>query len=94
VPLLRRAPDPTLQWVRLAALDALYEGREEPRFVDPDHLAAYLAKPPVKPLYDRIAESNFEEARRVGFARLESIFDEIADEARRAYREVLAASRS
>lgn len=89
VPLLRRAPDPTLQWVRLSTLHEIYEGREADRYVDVERLAQFLATRPPAPLYDRIAERNYETASMIGFERLERIFADIADEARSRYRAVL-----
>ena len=47
VPLFRRAPDPTIQWVRLDAIAEIYEGRDDDTlFVDPLRRARLPARRP------------------------------------------------
>jgi hypothetical protein len=92
VPLFRRSPDPTIQWVRLDGLEKIYEGRDsEVRFVDPANILAFLrdAPPPRPPLYDRIAETNRKMARRMGLPRVEAMLAEYATDAQRAYQRVI-----
>jgi hypothetical protein len=94
VPLFRRAPDPTIQWVRLDGLEKIYAGRDhDTRFVAIEDAAAFLsqqqaAKPP---LYHRIAETNAEAAHALGIAEVEARFAALADDARAAYARILAA---
>ena len=96
IPLLRRAPDPTLQWVRLDALARIYEGRAgDAEYVDPSRIAEFLAKMEAhagatrRPLYDRIADANEETVRGLGFERLEAILDDIHARAWARYRALL-----
>ncbi|MDH5490442.1 MAG: hypothetical protein OEY14_00565 [Myxococcales bacterium] len=97
VPLLRRAPDPTIQWVRLDALASIYEGRRaDAEYVEPERIQQYLqskkAEAPRarKPLYDRIAEANHETTSRLGFEAIEASLEAIHQRARARYREILA----
>ncbi len=91
IPLFRRSPDPTIQWVRMDAVHDLYAGRESgTKFLPLADLDAYLdGPPPPKPLYDRIAETNLKMARRLGTDHLVRTLAEIRDDAQRAYAEVL-----
>jgi hypothetical protein len=95
VPLFRRAPDPTIQWVRLDAIHAIYEGRDDDtRFVDLADAEAYVkSAPPRASLYDRIADANAAEAARLGVARLEAMLAEISEDARRGYERILRDAR-
>lgn len=86
VPLLRRAPDPTIQWVRLDALDALYAGRSSDTvFVDPADVARFLRAKHRPPLLERIAETNLKMAERLGVPEVERALREIARRARARY---------
>jgi hypothetical protein len=92
VPLFRRAPDPTIQWVRLDGIAAVYEGRgTEARFVDPDQVLAFVRDepPPRQALYDRVAETNAKVAHELGLARVEAMLADIAADARRSYARLL-----
>ena len=94
VSLFRRAPDPTLQWVRLDGITAIYEGRDtEERFVDPDDILAFVrdAPPPRPALYDRVAETNAKMARHLGLAKVEAMLADIELDARRRYQRVVLA---
>jgi hypothetical protein len=95
VPLFRRAPDPTIQWVRLDAIHAIYEGRDDDtRFVDLADAEAYVkSATPRASLYDRIADANAAEAARLGTARLEAMLAEISEDARRSYERILRDAR-
>jgi len=92
IPLFRRAPDPTIQWVRKAPLDSLYAGRGRgSSYIAPEDIEALLQapKPPPRPLYDRIAITNQRMARRLGLPFVERILAEYRDEARRNYADIL-----
>lgn len=91
VPLFRRAPDPTIQWVRLDAIAQIYEGRDDDtRFVDLADAPAYVRDaPPRVSLYDRIAATNAEEAHRLGLAAVEAMLAGIAEDGRRSYARLL-----
>ena len=86
VPLFRRAPDPTIQWVRLDGLKALYAGRSRDTvFVDIDNIEAFMQQKHRPPLLDRIAETNMKMAQRLGIDHIERALAEIARSARRRY---------
>lgn len=96
IPLFRRSPDPTIQWVKLDALAEIYEGRSTERvFIDPADILAFVrdAKPPPEPLYDRVARVNYEQAHRVGVARIAELAREQAEDARSRYERILAEAR-
>lgn len=89
IPLFRRAPDPTIQWVRLDRLEKLYEGRAKgSTFVDPANLLSMLDRPAVKSLYDRVAEANLATVLGYGIERMESELSELYQDAQRAYRDI------
>ncbi|MCC6647999.1 MAG: Rieske 2Fe-2S domain-containing protein [Polyangiaceae bacterium] len=90
IPLFRRAPDPTIQWVRLDAIEAIYAGRSSKDiYVPPSEIWEYLSRPKQQPLFDKIAESNLKMARRLGVASVEQTLRSIAAEARAAYQRAL-----
>ncbi len=91
IPLFRRAPDPTIQWVRKAPLDDLYAGRGRGTgYVAPENINALLAAPlPPTPLYDRIALTNQAMARRLGVGHIERTLAEHRDDGRRSYTDIL-----
>jgi len=90
IPLFRRSPDPTQQWVRLDGLQAIYEGRNDNSvYVDPDDLASYLNEPPPKLLYDRIADSNFSMAKRLTTRHVEEVLADCVRDGRQSYARVL-----
>ncbi len=94
IPLFRRSPDPTIQWVRLDALSALYEGRNaEDRYVDPAEMMAYVVRTAhARPsLYDRVADTNAKMARHIGLARVEQLLAAYATDARQSYERLLLA---
>ena len=92
VPLFRRAPDPTIQWVRLDGLAAIYEGRDgEDAYLPPEEIFEFLAAHPKgKPrLYDRICDTNAMMAHRLGVDQVVRMLREISDDARERYARVL-----
>lgn len=90
IPLLRRTPDPTIQWVRLDALEALYEGRTgDTEYVDLANLAAYLTQPKRSPLFERIAETNLKMAQRLGIPEVERTLRELWRSAQERYARIL-----
>jgi len=93
IPLFRRSPDPTIQWVRLDALADIYEGRgTEHVYIDPADILTYVrdAPPPPRSLYERVAVTNFEVAHKIGVPRVEALAADQAEDARRSYARVLA----
>jgi hypothetical protein len=91
ISLFRRAPDPTLQWVRLSALDSIYRGRKGgTNFVDLSHVAKLLGAPAKRDLYEEIARSNQATAERVGIQVLEHRLTELHQQTQAAYRRILA----
>ncbi len=90
IPLFRRTPDPTIQWVRLDAIERLYAGRTgDTEYVDPDHVAAFLARPRRNPLFERIAQTNMKMAQRLGIPEVERTLRELARTAQERYARVL-----
>lgn len=90
VPLLRRSPDPTIQWVRLDGLEALYEGRSgETIFLDGCDVMPFMQKKHRPPLFNRIAETNLRMAERLGIDRVEQTLAEISRSARKRYTNIL-----
>lgn len=90
IPLLRRSPDPTIQWVRLDGLESIYEGRsKKTAYVAPGDIMAYLKEPQPPSLYDRIANSNLSMAKRLRFEHVEELLAEYADDGKRSYAKVL-----
>ncbi len=91
IPLFRRSPDPTIQWIRLDQLERLYEGRAKgSTFVDPSEVLNVLEAPPSKSLYDRVAEANQATAQRIGVETLEAEFSELHARTRAKYEELRA----
>jgi hypothetical protein len=90
IPLFRRSPDPTIQWVRLDGLKALYEGRtSDTTIVDPSEIDGLELGKERTPLFDQIAESNQEMARRLGIDEVEQALAEISRSAQDRYAEIL-----
>ncbi len=91
IPLFRRTPDPTIQWVRLDGLASIYEGRGgDTVFVDANAIGDYMehVSPQVN-LYERIAETNAAMAKRLSFEVIEALLGSIARDARQSYARVL-----
>lgn len=77
VPLFRRAPDPTLQWIALDALDRVRAGRPRGEVLlprDPDEARELLARLQKPSLADAIANANYERASAMGLAAVEALF--------------------
>ena len=86
IPLFRRAPDPTIQLVRLSELERLYEGRQKgSTFVDPSDIHRLLEAAVPKSLYDRVAEANQQTANRLGIAHIEAELAELHLRTQREY---------
>lgn len=93
VPLFRRAPDPMIQLVRLAVLEAIH--RSKPRgsqfFAgDADDLARLLAEPRSESVTDRITRENHERAVAGGHERVLAVLADIAGDRARSYAPFLA----
>ena len=95
VPLFRRSPDPTLQWVRLDGLASIYADRSsEDVYVSPANVLEYVEKHGnTKPrsLYDRIAQTNTSMAERLGIPQVVELLGAIAVEGRDRYADILRA---
>lgn len=92
VPLFRRAPDPTIQWVSLAGLEAIYQGRTSGTTCPTPAEAELLLREGPKParrLYDRVAQTNAQMARRLGIPRIEALLREISEDAHQSYARTL-----
>ncbi len=94
IPLFRRTPDPTIQWVRLDGLAAIYEGRgADTVFVEAKSILDYLATASTRPnLYQRIAETNAAMAKRLTFPVVEALLREIARDAQKSYARIFLAA--
>jgi hypothetical protein len=79
VPYLRRSPDPTIQLVRVTALERVRKGFSEgTHFFDP--MQINLKQPPPKrelPLRERIAKANLQTIEQLGLDRAEAILSDI-----------------
>lgn len=79
VPFLRRSPDPTIQLVRVTALERVRRGFSEgTHFFDP--MQINLKQPPPKrelPLRERIAKANLQTVEQLGLPRAEAILSDI-----------------
>ena len=94
VPLMRRSPDPTIQWVRNDVLDAVTKGRRssdaylDPRLLAAQHLDALASKPSLT-VSERIARDNWERAQAMEFGEVESMLAAFREERNRRYRALL-----
>lgn len=88
--LFRRAPDPTIQWVRMDAVRALYAGRDGgTRAMSQEDIDELLARPPMTPLYERIAVTNASMARRLRIEFIDDLLASYHNDARQAYHSIL-----
>jgi len=88
VPFVRSAPDPTIQLVRCAVLDAVRRPADQGTgYVDPTQidLASLLASRPAPLLHERVAATNLETFRRVGIDRVEAVLADIRRDRARSY---------
>ncbi len=88
--LFRRSPDATIQWVRLDAVRALYAGRSGgTQLMTLAEADEWLKRPPMTPLYDRIAITNARMARRLRLETIERLLAGYAADATDRYHRVL-----
>ena len=91
VPFVRRSPDPTIQVVRMAALEAVrMSDSQGTAFMDPDDIdlaaiAAAQQQPAVAPLHQRVARANLKTVEREGLEAVEARLRDIHDDRRRSY---------
>jgi hypothetical protein len=92
-PFVRRTPDPTIQLVRQATLDAVRRNEQAgTAFFDASKLAALSAEdleallaPPPAPLHERVSRQNLETVQRSGVAAIERILADIRADRDRSY---------
>jgi hypothetical protein len=88
VNLLRRSPDPMIQFTRFSALEAVRGAGPSGKFLfewSPGGLAELERRLATLPVSERIARDNFATVERVGIACLEAILAELADDRARSY---------
>jgi hypothetical protein len=92
IPFLRRTPDPTIQLVRMSALERVRTGPYEgTQFIDITRLAsAGLTAEDTLPLRERIARANLRSVRRAGVEELEARFASIRRDRDATYRAIAA----
>jgi hypothetical protein len=84
VPFLRRTPDPTIQLLRVAAVERVRMGTPQgTQFVDVRWIAADDAG--AMPLRERIARTNLATVERMGLDRMKAVMDDIIEDRQRAY---------
>lgn len=92
IPLFRRTPDPTVQWVRLSTLDGIYEGRRGgTAFVDVTRMREFLSAPAGRDLYQEIAKTNQTTAEQLGVEAIVAQLGALRAEVLQGYRSVLGA---
>ncbi len=95
VPLLRRTPDPTIQWLRLDVLHRVREGRPEGDVALPDgpERALKLLKQAQRPpLSEVVAQANWDTARGQGLEALEARLRELTRAAHARYADAVSAA--
>lgn len=89
VGLFRRAPDPTLQLVRVSVLDAVRgPGNRDGKFMfdfSPAAWAELKKREHRLPTSERIARDNHERVTREGLSTLQAIYDDIRADRQRSY---------
>lgn len=87
VSFLRRTPDPTVQVVRRAALDAVRGTSAQGSVYEPRALLSLdlLAAHGGAPMHERVAEANLATITRMGVARVQALLDDIRADRDRAY---------
>jgi hypothetical protein len=87
VPFLRRTPDPTIQLLRTAAVDAVRAGAPQgTQFIDIRLLGEDSVSPP--PLRERIARANLTTVTRMGVDRMTALLDAIVRDREETYRRI------
>lgn len=80
VPLFRRSPDPTIQWIRLDVLERVRAGRPDGDVAlpsEPEARDALLAAAKRTPLGDQIAAANFARVGTLGIGRVQALIDAV-----------------
>ena len=90
VPFVRCSPDPTIQLVRRAAIEAVQGSGSQGTSYAPQGLLGLLeasAMPAASapPMHQRIAEANHETVLRLGVAQVKALLDDIRADRDRAY---------
>lgn len=87
VPFVRCSPDPTIQLVRRAALEAVQGSGSQGTSYAPQGLLGMLeaSAMPAAPMHQRIAEANHETVLRLGVAQVRALLDDIRADRDRAY---------
>ena len=91
VPFIRRSPDPTIQVVRMSALDEVRMSEThgtafmDPADIDLAAIAAAGAQPTVAPLHQRVARNNLRTIEREGLESVEATLRDIHDDRHRSY---------
>jgi hypothetical protein len=81
IPFLRRTPDPTLQAVRVSALERVRRNEATgTQFIDPSKLDLTTLKPGGPSLRERIARTNLQTVERLGAPHVAAHLQAIADE--------------
>ena len=95
VPFIRRSPDPTIQLVRLSALESVRRATADrgTAFLDPAamDLSSMMQRPARPPLHERVAERNLETVREQSLTTMESILVDILDDRTKSYARLLSA---
>lgn len=87
IPFIRKTPDPTIQLVRLSALDRVRRGQGEgTHFIDIRSLSTLsVSREDVMPLRERIARDNQETLLSAGKEAFERVFEDIREDRARTY---------
>jgi len=91
VPFIRRSPDPTIQVVRMSALESVRKSETQgtafmdPADIDLAAIAAAGAEPAVAPLHQRVAKNNLRTLEREGLPAVEERLRDIHQDRRRSY---------
>lgn len=85
VPYWRRTPDPTLQTIRLSALERVRKGESSTIFVPPEQIPNVLKMKHSTPLHARIAENNYQTAQKLGAETLQKMFEDIMRDRQQTY---------
>lgn len=89
VPLLRRSPDPSLQFVRFAALEAVRSAAPSGKFLfdwTSESWKELARREQNLPVSARVARDNFSTVERVGADRMLAILDDIGRDREASYR--------